>query len=248
MTKDSMQATKRSQQDPGIAQRYLAGQLSPSEQEEYEQFFIRNPDAVRELEATARLKAGLASLRDSGQLDSLVRAVPTTNRRTAWIAMAASVAIVAVAAGLWRNVRAPDGAALVASAVDLIDASGKPLMIGATYALLRTRATDHDAVVTLPVRPEAIELRVLPESTAPLYVATLSRILPGGAVAESATAGALQAGNDGFVRMYVDSSRIEPGLYALVLSTREDQAGEIPTSTFRLKVLGANTNLDPGSE
>ena len=59
-----MQPTDRHQDDAGIAQRYLAGQLSPEEQEAYEQYFIHNPDAVRELEATARMKVGLASLRD----------------------------------------------------------------------------------------------------------------------------------------------------------------------------------------
>ena len=145
-----MQATDRHQDDAGIAQRYLAGQLSPPEQEEYEQYFIRNPDAVRELEATARMKVGLASLRDKGQLDSLLQGAPTTSRRAALMAIAASVAVIAIAVGLWREVRVPDGAALVASATRLVDSSGKPLAVGAIYAVMRTRATDYDAVVTLP--------------------------------------------------------------------------------------------------
>ena len=159
-----MQATDRNQDDAGIAQRYLAGQLSPPEQEAYEQYFIRNPDAVRELEATARMKVGLASLRDKGQLDSLLQGAPTTSRRAALMAIAASVAVIAIAVGLWRDVRVPDGAALVASATRLVDASGKPLAVGAIYAVMRTRATDYDAVVTLPAQPQALELRVLPES------------------------------------------------------------------------------------
>ena len=122
-----MQPTDRHQDDAGIAQRYLAGQLSPEEQEAYEQYFIHNPDAVRELEATARMKVGLASLRDSGQLDSLLQAAPTTSRRAALMAIAASVAVIAIGVGLWRDVRVPEGAVLVASATRLVDASGQAL-------------------------------------------------------------------------------------------------------------------------
>mgnify|MGYP003577986533 CR=1 FL=1 len=66
-----MQTETRIQDDPGLASRYLAGQLSPAELQAYEQHLLENPDAVRELEATARMKVGLASLRDSGKLEKL---------------------------------------------------------------------------------------------------------------------------------------------------------------------------------
>jgi hypothetical protein len=240
-----MQATDRHQDDAGIAQRYLAGQLSPPEQEAYEQYFIRNPDAVRELEATARMKVGLASLRDKGQLDSLLQGAPTTSRRATLMAMAASVAVIAIVVGLWRDVRVPDGAALVASATRLLDASGKPLAVGATYAVMRTRATDYDAVVTLPAQPQALELRVLPEWSAPAYDVALSRTRPSGAIVEVATVRDLQVRPDGFVNLYVDSSKLEPGTYLLGLSASQGQASELSTSSFRFKVVGANAS--PGS-
>jgi hypothetical protein len=240
-----MQATDRHQDDAGIAQRYLAGQLSPPEQEAYEQYFIRNPDAVRELEATARMKVGLASLRDKGQLDSLLQGAPTTSRRAALMAIAASVAVIAIVVGLWRDVRVPDGAALVASATRLVDPSGRPLAVGAIYAVMRTRATDYDAVVTLPAEPQALELRVLPEWSAPAYDVALSRAGPSGAVVEVATVIDLQVRQDGFVNLYVDSSKLEPGLYLLGLSASQGQASEISTSSFRLKVVGADAS--PGS-
>jgi hypothetical protein len=240
-----MQATDRHQDDAGIAQRYLAGQLSPSEQEAYEQYFIHNPDVVRELEATARMKVGLANLRDTGQLDSLLQAAPTTSRRAALMAIAASVAVVAIVAGLWRDVRTPDGAALVASATRLVDSSGKPLAVGAIYAVMRTRATEYDAIVTLPAQPQALELRVLPEWLAPAYDVALSRTGPGGAIVEVATVSDLQVRQDGFVNLYVNSSKLEPGLYLLGLSASQGQASEISTSSFRLKVVGADAG--PGS-
>ena len=57
-----------------------------------------------------------------------------------------------------------------------------------------------------------------------------------------ATVSDLQAGDDGFVRLYVDSSKLEPGLYLLGLSASQGQTNEIPTSSFRLKVIGADSS------
>lgn len=243
MTQDSTQARDRNQDDAGIAQRYLAGQLSPPEQEAYEQYFIHNPDVVRELEATARMKVGLASLRDRGQLDSLLQVAPTTSRRAALMAIAASVAVIAIVVGLWRDVRAPDSTALVASATRLIDSSGKPLAVGAIYAVMRTRATEYDAVVTLPAQQQALELRVLPEWSAPGYDVAFSRTVPSGGVVEVATVSDLQVRQDGFVSLYVDSSKLEPGSYLLRLSASHGQTGEASTSSFRLKVVGTDASV-----
>jgi len=240
MTRNTMQATDRMQHDAGIAQRYLAGQLSPAEQEAYEQYFIHNPDAVRELEATARLKVGLANLRDSGRLDSLLQAAPSTSGRAAFLAIAASVAAIAIGVGLWRDVRVPEGAVLATAATRLVDSSGQALARGAVYAVMRTRATVYDAVITLPAQPQALELRVLPEWSAPAYEVALFQTGPSGAIVEVATVSDLQLRQDGFVNLYVDSSKLEPGLYLLGLTASQSQASEISTSSFRLKVVGAD--------
>lgn len=231
-----MQSINRIQDDASIASRYLAGALSESEQESYEQHFIQNPDAVQELEATARAKVGLANLRDTGQLDALLRAQPVPNRRNAILALAASLAFVAIGVAVWRGVSVPDGATLMATAADLIDHSGRPLVLGETHALLRTRASSYDAIVELPVEPRAIELRVLPESVAPVYSVALSRIRPDGTIVQIAIVSHLKSEADGFVRLYVDSSRLEPGPYLLVMSPALDGA-DFSTSSFRLKVV-----------
>ena len=76
-----MQTETRIQDDPGLASRYLAGQLSPTELQAYEEHLLENPDAVMELEATARMKVGLADLRDSGQLEKLLRGGPALRSR-----------------------------------------------------------------------------------------------------------------------------------------------------------------------
>jgi hypothetical protein len=228
-----MQTETRIQDDPGLASRYLAGQLSPGEQQAYEQHLLENPDAVRELEATARMKVGLASWRDSGQLEKLLRAPPALRSR--WPALAAAAALIVLAIGLWRGADNPGEATLVATASDLVDRSGRPLVSGSSYALLRTRSSAYDAVIELPAEPRAIELRVRPVTTAPAYSVALSRIHPDASVVQTGNLSELKAEADGFVRLYVDSSRLESGPYLVVITPAEDRTAA-STSAFRVKV------------
>ena len=65
--------------DPTIASRYLAGQLTDAERAAYEAELEKDSKALRELEATARLKVGLERLRETGQLDDMLR--PTSTGR-----------------------------------------------------------------------------------------------------------------------------------------------------------------------
>jgi hypothetical protein len=231
-----MQTETRIEDDPGLASRYLAGQLSPAELQAYEQHLVDNPDAVAELEATARMKVGLAHLRDTGQLEKLMRAQPALRSR--WPALAAVAALVMLAVGLWRGIDAPHDATLVATARELVDPSGRPLASGSSYALLRTRSSAYDAVIELPPDPRAIELRVRPEAPAPVYSVALSQIRPDGSVLQIGNVSELQAEADGFVRLYVDSSRLVAGPYLLVITQAADRAAA-STSAFRVRVTRA---------
>jgi hypothetical protein len=237
-----MPTAPRIQDDPGLASRYLAGQLSASELQAYEQHLLDNPDAVAELESTARMKVGLANLRDAGQLESLLRA-PTPRRfRAPALALAASSALVFIAVGLWRGIDRPRDGTLVDTASELVDRSGRPLAAGSSYPLLRTRSSAYDgvsaydAVIELPPEPRAIELRVLPEAVASVYGVALSQIRPDGSVVQIGSLSELEAQPDGFVQLYVDSSRLESGPYLLVITPTEDRAAT-STSTFRVKVV-----------
>lgn len=229
-----MQTETRIQDDPGLASRYLAGQLSPAELRAYEQHLLENPDAVRELEATARMKAGLANLRETGQLEKLLRARPALRSR--WPALAAAAALIVIAIGLWRSVDVPRDATLVAAASELVDRSGRPLASGSSYALLRTRSSAYDAVIELPPEPRAIELRVRPEAVAPVYSVALSQIRSDGSVTQIGSVSELEVQPDGFVRLYVDSSRLEAGPHLLVITPTQDRAAT-STSAFRVKVV-----------
>ncbi len=236
-----MSTAPRIQDDPALASRFLAGQLSPSELQAYEQYLLENPDAVRELEATARMKVGLANLRDAGQIESLLREAPAPGLRRTGMALAAAAALVVIAVGLWRGIDTPD-ATLVATASELSDRSGRPLATGSSYALLRTRSSAYgpvieayDAVIELPAEQHAIELRVRPEAQAPVYSVALSRIHPDASVVQIGTVSELKAEADGFVRLYVDSSRLESGPYLLVITPAQDRTAAAP-SAFRVKV------------
>lgn len=229
-----MQTETRLQDDPGLASRYLAGQLSPGELQAYEQHLLENPDAVSELEATARMKVGLANLRDTGQLEKLLQARTTLSRR--WPALAAAAALIVIAVGLWRGVEAPRDTTLVATASELMDRSGRPLAAGSSYALLRTRSSAYDAVIELPSEPRAIELRVLPEAVASVYSVALSQIRPNGSVIQIGSVSELEARPDGFVQLYVHSSRLEAGPYLVVIAPAQDRAAT-STSAFRVKVV-----------
>jgi hypothetical protein len=229
-----MQTESRIQDDPGLASRYLAGQLSPNELQAYEQHLLAHPDAVKELEATARMKVGMANLRDTGQLDKLLQARTTLSWQ--WPALAAAAALIVVAVGLWRGVDAPRETTLVATATELMDRSGQPLAAGHAYALLRTRSYAYDAVIELPAEPRAIELRVRPEVPAPAYGVALSRIQADGSVTQIGNVSELKVEPDGFVRLYVDSSRLEAGPYLLVITPAEDRTAT-STTAFRVKVV-----------
>lgn len=233
-----MQIGSRIHENTNIASRYLAGQLAPSELQAYERYLFDNPAAVSELEATARLKAGLASLRDTGQLASLLRAsaAPRSQLQTLARAAIAAAAVITIAVGTWRSIGVSRDATLVASASQLMDNVGQPLTSGDSYALLRTRSSAYEAVLQLPREPRAIELRVRPEATAAFYSVALSRIQPDGSPKQIGNVSQLSAEGTGFVRLYVDSSRLESGQYLLVITPARQRAAAF-ASAFRVKVI-----------
>jgi hypothetical protein len=193
-----------------------------------------------ELEATARMKVGLANLRETGQLEKLLRGQSALRLR--WSAAAAAAALLMLAVGLWSGIDAPHDARLVATARELVDRSGRPLASGSSYALLRTRASTYDAVIDLPPQARAIELRVRPEASAPVYSVALSQIHPDGSVTQVGNVSELAAQPDGFVRLYVDSSQLEAGPHLLVITPAQDGAAAA-TSAFRIKVTARAEQL-----
>ena len=77
-----------------------------------------------------------------------------------------------------------------------------------------------------------------PEVPAPVYAIALSQIRPDGSVAQIGNVSDLKAEIDGFVRLYVDSSRLEAALYLLVVTPAGDDSAT-SIDAFRLRVVAA---------
>jgi hypothetical protein len=221
--------------DPTLANRYLANQLTEEERLAFEERMVRDPSLLREVELTARFKAGLASLRESGEL---ARLLEPQRSRMPYLAAAAAVAVLAIGIGIWQGMgHATTWGA--ASLQALISQSRVALPLGERYTLLRLRSAERvDAIIELPASRQAIELRVLPdtgESTSRFRV-TLSRIAAadsrGG---EDITVQDLHPDQEGFVTLFVDSQGLAPGQYRL---TAEDGAagGAADATSFLIEI------------
>jgi hypothetical protein len=226
-------------EDPSRAGRYLAGQLPEAESAAYEAHFATDPEALAELEATARLKIGLHRLRRNGELTELLAAAAPAPNRTWVLAMAAGIAAAVIGVSIWfpRTGSAP---MLGSTASVFKDHNGHGLSVSTTTPLFRTRAEKYDAVIDLPAARGAIRLRVLPSNPADTdrYQASLARIKDDNTPERGVTLSDLRPStDDGFVDVYADSSLLTPGRYQLILTRQTGGAGD--SDTFVIKVNGS---------
>ncbi|HKZ73353.1 MAG TPA: hypothetical protein VJ011_04770 [Steroidobacteraceae bacterium] len=227
--------------DQVVINRYLSDQLSDAERAEFEDRMLASPAVIEELEAAARLKAGLVRLRESGQLERIVFS-PARWPQPHVLALAASLAAIAIGIAVWRSDDAGlSTPMLAASVVALTDESGRQLDIVGRHAVLRTRAEGYDAVIERPHAAGALEIRVLPDmSAAPAgeegrYRVDLARLGEDVATPVATVAG-LRPQADGFVTLFASSSELPPGRYRLSI-TRESEAGSpADTDSFSIRV------------
>jgi hypothetical protein len=228
-------------EDPTRASRYLADKLTEAERAAYEARFLEDPEAVAEIEATARLKIGLSRLRENGELAELVAGAGASHpNRTYLVALAASVVAVVISLSLWFPRSSVPTAPLMASVASAFkDHSGHSLAVVSTTPLMRTRAESYDAVIELPKTRGAMRLRVLPSTTTPgaRYDASLLRIREDDTTEKTVSIGDLQPNaEDGFVDMYADSSLLAPGRYRLILTPRAAGSVSGESDAFVIKV------------
>ena len=222
--------------DPVLLNRYLADQLPDAERIDFEQRLTESPAVNEELEGVARLKVGLFSLRKSGDLERALSA-RSPRSRTPLLALAASVAAVAVGIAVWRGGNPVAPPVLGPSLASLADAGGGPPGIVARHAVLRTRVDGYDAIFERPQADEgALEIRVLPDVSAaasnePLsFHLELARVRDDATLEAVAEVSGLRAGPDGFVTVFASSARLTPGRYRLTIrpdgSTKESREEE----------------------
>jgi len=241
-----MQAEQRkmkmhSPEDPTRAGRYLADQLSAAECAEYEARLLQDPDAMAELEATARLKIGLLRLRRNGELNELIaRGGAGAPSRTWMLAIAATIAAIVIGVSFWfPHPHLSSHPVLAATSTALTDRNGRALSVLTTTPLFRTRAERYDAVIDLPAARGAIRLRVLPSTPvdSARYQAALARMKDDNSSEAPVAVAYLQpSAEDGFVDVYADTSLLFPGRYRLTLSREANGSGSGETDTFIIKV------------
>ncbi|MCU0760524.1 MAG: hypothetical protein MUF07_15195 [Steroidobacteraceae bacterium] len=209
-------------------ERYLAGRLSETEVRRFEAYWVENPDLIRDIEAAARLKSGLALLHERGELAGLMRASWWSGRMRLLVLAACAVLVVAGLA-TWRSAQSPQGVLLAAAANALPGLDGAALPRGAVVTVMRLRSTGPaDARLELPPAPRALELRVLPEvvpdgAAAPAatppreYELSLVEVDAAGAELGSAATSRVPADADGFVSVFVDSRTLRAARYRLRL-------------------------------
>lgn len=217
--------------------RYLAGRLSDSDTARFEAYWAEHPEITRDLEASARLQAGLRELRARGELEGVVRD-RWWSRRLSLLAVAATVSAFVGGFVAWQMAGRMDRVPLAPTLAALATHASSPLEKGATYSLLRLRSVaTADATIDLPVEPRAIELRVLPEAMSAdgHYVVRLAALDEDGTAHAASLTPPVAADADGFVTIYVDSRGLDAGAYVLGVAP-SGAAADSEWSEFRLKV------------
>lgn len=223
--------------------RYLDGRLSDAEADLFEQHWERNPALIRDIEAQARLKDGLHSLHDRGELERVVHH-SWWSGRFRLMALAASLAVIGISSWLWMaSSRTAVPLRAAASLAALPVALGRSVATADTYHLMRLRSTHAGSTLRLPAEPRAILLRVLPETSTDLrqYHVVIAALAADGTTGPSASIDTAGTGDDGFVDLYLDSRTLAPGRYRVSVAAPGDADGA--AGSFELQVVGADTAL-----
>jgi hypothetical protein len=200
------------------ANRYLSGRLSDTECADFEKQLVREPELVRELEAIARFKVGLQVLDERGELDAAIRGPHWSYR---WVAVAAAVAVLAIGVLTFRSFVTPAPHSMLAAVpASLTDRQGNILPSAGTFTVLRKRVTTADAVIDLPTKGRAIEVRVLPESqpSADGYRVSLWQQPAGADARRLGSVSHVMPAADGFLVIFMDTTALTQGEYLLVVS------------------------------
>lgn len=192
-----------------IVERYLANGLTDDEAAAFEAYVETHPEVTREIELVARMKSGLSTLRDRGELRELIRKRAGGGFRP-WALAAASLAAIAIAALLFVGRGSGGHGALLASATP-------DLAVSSRLVLARTRS-DVPEILPPPAPGTVAELVIEPSSPAMRggYEAQLLRLE--GEVGEVGSIERVAPGPDGKLHLYVRADDLVDGHYLVRLN------------------------------
>lgn len=215
-----------------VIERYLADQLTDEEAQAFEAYVEAHPEVTRDIENVSRMKTGLASLRQRGELAPLLQA--ERKRKPLWYVLAASaaavlIAILVVPRYLDEGSNAP---VLAAAAQQLLGDDEQPLPISARLPVGRSRG-EAPNVLANPVAEQAVELSLDVHADAPSvpYSVELLKISGNRLDSVGSITGALSQA-DGTVSIFVRGSALAAGNYVIRAST----AGSSEPQEFTLRV------------
>jgi hypothetical protein len=206
--------------EPDIAEttaRYLADELSAADAAAFEARVAAEPQIYRDIDFSLRLKEGLATLEERAELAPLM----TRDRRRVFAAAAIAAAMAVLVGVVWFSRTASHAGPIILARAraELLDESGKPLPLAGRVTLVRTRGLVQADEVTLPTARATIELSVLPpgaEAEA-RYSVLLNRRETGRSTPAAGEIRGLTVDAGGYLDVFVDSSTLKPGAYAITL-------------------------------
>lgn len=221
---------------------YLSGRMSDDDREAFEDRLIRDPELVRELELSLKLGTGLDDLRRSDKL----RSPPPPPRRNWLIPLSIAAGLAAISLVIWTLRPRTDYAPLLVASPAIVATNGAPPAIAAQFSFIETRSL---AIPDLNLPANGlIELRARPSHQSPalLYTITLEDREPANSSLTGGVLAGLKTDLDGYVRSYVEASRLHPGQYQLRVEAGAATDHVVDTFTFNFRSV--NRQSSPKSE
>jgi hypothetical protein len=223
-----------------IIERYLTDQLSESETAEFEEFCQKNPDIYREIEATLRFREGLAALRDSGQLQTVMQV--RSNRL--WYSLAVAAAVLLATFGLW-SWRDHTPSQTLQAALFSTAAGAHP--VSASFVLITQRGAQSQNTLRLSNQAGTVALKLMPSDFAVdgRYDVTLRTRNSTGSNRSIGRIDDLKPAPDRFITLYLNPADLSPGEYEITVGRIGPRAQSDETDHFALSVTPTEAAARP---
>jgi hypothetical protein len=214
---------------------YIVGRMSDDERSAFEDRLVREPELVRELEQSVRMREGLQQLRTQG---SFHKAASRGTGFRIWLPALVAAAGAGVALFLWVHRSAEDSGVLMASLESGTAANTKPF-VAAHLTFVSVRGGSTPDVELSSAGP--IEIRAAPATRMAVarYRVTLVRQGQGGTSESVGAVAGLAVSADGYVHCYADASRLAPGNYVLRVDPDARTPGMVEVFPFNLRARAA---------